>query len=145
MRWLTSLLILFAVHSQAQVANKVVWLTTAATSEAQTLAARESSKGAVFQIYFVDHTNQILTHFEESVPKEIKDRSVRERDEYIQRHIAPKIKPYFPELMRSEVGLSLAKLYRIERIPAVIVNDKYVYYGLSVDHALRLFKERVEK
>lgn len=141
MRWLTLLLILLTANCQAKVVNKVVWLTTTATTQAQTLAAQQSAKGAVFHMYFVDHTKKILTHFEESVPKEIKDRSNRERNAYIQQHVAPRIKPFFPELMRSELGLSLAKLYRIERIPAVVINDKYVYYGLSVEHSLRLFKE----
>ncbi|MGR5296823.1 DUF1525 domain-containing protein [Vibrio mediterranei] len=142
MRLIIPLLILLSANIQAKTINKVVWFTTTVTNQSQELAAKESSKGAVFQLYYVDNTKKILTHFEELVPKELTDRNNRERDAYIQRHIAPKIKPYLPELMRSELGLSLAKLYRIERIPAVVINDKYVFYGLEVEDALRLFKSK---
>ncbi len=43
-------------------------------------------------------------------------------------------------------GVVLAWLHDIERLPAVMINDKYILYGITnIDQAIHIYKERVSE
>lgn len=119
--------------------HKVVWLTTQSTPTIALTHAKEAAKDVNFYYFVVDEGRNILSHFENQFPEHMANRPENEKLDYLERHITPKIRAYAPELMRSEVGLSLVKLYRIERLPAVVINDKYITYGLSVSDSMDIY------
>ena len=126
--------------------TKVVWLTTTTTNDGEVAQAIKASKGAQFDVFYVDYSQKILEHFENSFPSSMLNKPESERNEYVKKNITPRLKAYTPEMMRSEMGIGLAKLYQLKRIPAVVINDKYITYGLSVDESIALYlKTREDK
>lgn len=142
MRALFTILVLLSVsNAQAsnRMINKIVWLTTSSQMATDLDQSQRDAAGKNFHYYAIDEGNSILRHFESEFPSKLNQESESIKNAYLQKHIAPRLKAYAPELMRSEMGASLAKLYKIERIPAVIINDQYITYGLSVGHSIQVF------
>lgn len=142
MRTLWTLLLVFSIphaHANERVINKIVWLTTSNQIASDLAKSQRDAAGKPFHFYAIDEGLSILKHFESEFPSDLNHEPESVKNAYLHKHIAPKLKAYAPELMRSEMGASLAKLYRVERIPAVVINDQYVTYGLSVGQSIQAF------
>lgn len=126
----------------AKSISKIVWLTTTEVSQSEIQNAKQAAGGSSFNIFKIDESEKIRSHFESLFPQELLQRTDNEKNAYLEKHIIPKLKAYTPEMMRAEVGVTLAKMYRIERIPAVVINDKYVTYGLSVGESINAFNNQ---
>lgn len=122
-----------------RVINKIVWLGTTSQIEFGVDEALIAAANIPLHYFSIDEGSNILRHFERSFPARLYNASEDTKNAYLQKNLAPKLKAYAPELMRSQLGVSLAKLYRIERIPAVIINDKYITYGLNVSESIAAF------
>lgn len=121
--------------------RKVVWLTTTSNVTKSDLEAARSAVGrSEFQYFKLDETKKILTYFENQFPKELLNRSDKEKNDYLAKNIHPRIKAYAADMMRSDMGVVLAKMYRLDRLPAVVINDKYITYGVSVEDSISAFK-----
>ncbi|QFT13413.1 DUF1525 domain-containing protein [Vibrio sp. THAF190c] len=129
----------FSENSIAKPIEKVVWLTTTQVTSEQVQKAQKAASNTNFNYFKVDESEKLRAYFEGQFPKKLNDRPEVEKDAYLNKHIIPRIKAYAPEMMRSEIGITMAKMYRIERIPAVIINDKYVTYGLSVKDSIDMY------
>nr|PMH64426.1 hypothetical protein BCU62_15335 [Enterovibrio norvegicus] len=125
--------------AETRTLSKVVWISTSADIQHQLAKVTNSLGKAQLHIFSVDESKRILEHFEAQFPEEINSATEIERMAYLNEHITPRLKSYAPELMRSEMGISLAKFYDLERIPAVIINDRYVTYGISVSESILAF------
>lgn len=130
----------FSHAALAKTPHKVIWFTTATVSQAEITEAKSAAGKAAFYYFKVDESNKIQTYFEQSFPKSLLSASQKEKEDYLVKNINPRIKSYMPEMMRSEMGASLAKMFRLTRIPAVVIDDKYVTYGLTVSESLKVFK-----
>ncbi|EGR4213406.1 DUF1525 domain-containing protein [Vibrio metoecus] len=132
------LLSLVAFHIQAQDMSivKVVLLTTFEESLEKIEDSRDHAITDNFHMFILDESSIVLEHFEKSFPNEFNNYPIHEKENILFQNIVPHLLAYIPEIMKSEMGISLAKLYRIERLPAVIINDRYVTYGLSVQDSV---------
>lgn len=133
-------LTLLASPAWAVTPEKIVWLTTSQQIKTDLPSARRAAKGASFHYFALDESNAIMTHFEEQFPKKMIGEPSDVKNAYLKEHIAPKLKAYSVDIMRSEMGASLAKLYRVDKIPAVVINDKYVTYGMSVKASIEALR-----
>ncbi|MFC5079626.1 hypothetical protein VTH8203_00853 [Vibrio thalassae] len=134
------LLIPIPLHSAPMLSwpDKIILLTTT-DNKASIGEEKRAAKGAAFDYYFVDHSKKILSGFEQAFPKKLIKEPEEVRNQYIAKHFAPQLKAYTPEIMRSEMGIGLVKLFQIKRVPAVIINDKYITYGLSVEQSVNRY------
>lgn len=130
---------------EAKPINKVVWLTTASITQPEIANARRASGGSEFHYFKLDESEKIRAHFEGMFPKSLRNKTESEKNAYLSNYIVPRLKAYTPEMMRSEMGVTLAKMYRITRIPAVVINDKYITYGLSVKDSIKAFNEKLKQ
>lgn len=123
--------------------TKVVWLTTTSNVTSRALNdARAAAGRSEFQYFKLDETKKILTYFENQFPQELLSRSDKEKNDYLIKNIHPRIKAYAADMMRSDMGVVLAKMYRLDRLPAVVINDKYITYGATVEESIKAFNAR---
>lgn len=125
--------------AERRVVSKVILLTTTSISESEVAKEKKAAGKSQFSYFKLDESQKIQSYFQSAFPRELLDKSEKVKMAYLGKHITPKIKAYAPDIMRSEMGLVLAKMYRIERIPAVIINDKFITYGLSVEDSMKSF------
>lgn len=135
------LICLISRHLNAEEIRKVIVLASADQMPAQLQQARELDKAISFHAFTIDEGYKILSHFERSFPQALLKESEQVKEEYLQKNIVPYVKSYAPEIMRGEFSLSLTKLFKVDRVPAVIINDKYVTYGLTIQKAIGKVKE----
>jgi hypothetical protein len=130
----------FSAATLAEKVEKVIWLTTSQmVNESSIGEAKRAAGGSQFQYFLLDESKNIRTYFESQFPKSMLNEPVEVKNAYLKKHIFPRISSYAPELMRSEMGIALSRMYRIDRLPAVIINDQYVSYGLTVSEAMTAF------
>lgn len=142
MKWLSLIVLCFAAFTaQSEPIHKIVWLTTSAVTQQQIKNAQAASNTATLHYFKVDEEQRILNHFQSIFPKELNTESEQVKNTYLNEHITPHVKTYMPEIMRSKMGVSLAKFYKIKRIPAVVINDEYVTYGLTVAESIAQFNK----
>ncbi|WP_428775703.1 DUF1525 domain-containing protein [Vibrio sp.] len=125
--------------------NKVVWLTTTQAMSSGLDNARKEAGAASFHPFAVDQSKLILTHFQSTFPAKLNKEPESVKMAYLQKNVTPYLKAYSPELLRSQLGISLAKLYQVTRIPAVVINDHYIAYGVSVKEAIDAFNQATAK
>lgn len=126
----------------AKQINKIVWLTTTSITQSEIEEAKQAAGRFNFHYFKIDESEKIRAYFESLFPRELLEHSDSEKNAYLAKNITPRIKAYAPEMMRAEMGITLAKMYRIERIPAVVINDKFVTYGVSVSDSVKAFNAR---
>lgn len=128
----------------AKTPHKVIWFTTSTASQTEITKAKQAVGRAEFYYFKVDESNKIRTYFENSFPKSLLSASQKEKDAYLEKYVNPRIKSYMPEMMRSEMGASLAKMFRLTHIPAVVIDDAYVTYGMNVSESIKAFEETAQ-
>lgn len=138
---LALIMLLVSQTALAEPINKVIWLTTSDISQAEVDGSLRAVGQVPFSYFKVDEGEKIVKYWESQFPADMNSKSEAEKNLYLNQYITPHIKTYMPEIMRSKMGQSLAKFFKIKRIPAVIINDKYVTYGLTVERSIYEFRK----
>lgn len=108
-------------------------------------AQRRLGPNVPLDIYNVDEGAKLMQSWSDSFPKEILKADQQTIDQYVKENIAPLMRENTDILMRSKLGVSIAKMYGVERIPAIVFDGQYLVYGLQMGEAIKkyqFFKDR---
>lgn len=134
-------------YAETVTIHKVILLTKRTEPANHIMLAQTTTDkiGAYFDSFIIDDAKYIQDVIEKSIPSDLKNKSQTDIEAYMQSTVLPKFNAQMGPLMKSKFGLGMAKLYHVDRIPAIVINDKYVYYGDNVSKAIKLISKRETK
>lgn len=124
----------------------VMFVSVGQEKEMTKYAKRNIGQNVPLDIYVVDEGAKIMKSYSDSMPKDVLKQTPQEIDAYIKANIAPKMKNDTSVLMESKLGLSIASMYGVKKVPAVIFDGQYIVYGLKMNEAIKKYqihKDRV--
>lgn len=91
--------------------------------------------GYVLKVYRVDAMAQLEQQLNAGLPKNEADAMA-----YMRQHEAEIRRRYKDQITNAASGMTLAVQYRLDRLPAIVINRAKVIYGVAdVDRAIELF------
>jgi integrating conjugative element protein (TIGR03757 family) len=124
--WGLVMAFLLNVEAHAEEIRDVVVFTTSAF-------AMVDVNARVTRLYRLDAPDQALAEFANGLPKEMS----AAKSEVIRRLNEPEWQHRFKHIQHAFEGVSEAWMHNITKLPAIVVNDRYVIYGVvDVDRAL---------
>lgn len=105
-------------------------------NSAMPIRAGQAAQRTQLQIYRVDDIHLIEEEINVGVPA-----SEAAAMAHLQRQAAAIRKRYQARIQQAAAGMSRAVAYRLSRIPAVVINQKFVLYGITdIDAAADIFQ-----
>lgn len=88
------------------------------------------------QIYRLDGMQRIDTQLNQGLPK-----SQEAALAYMRQNYAAIKRKYEPQILEAAQGLQLAQRYKIDRLPAIVINQRSVVFGVAdVDQAIATYQ-----
>lgn len=141
------LLGLVAPFSQGIAAPQDFWpqkaamfYTTEQSGQFTRYAKRYIGENTPLRMFNIDEGVKFMQSLSNEVPKEVLKLPKDEIDAYIAQNIAPKMKENTYQLMQSKLGLSFAKMYGVEKVPAIVFDGHYIVYGLPMNEAIKKYQ-----
>ncbi|WP_162846528.1 TIGR03757 family integrating conjugative element protein [Corticibacter populi] len=107
-------------------------------NSAMPIRAGQAAQRTQLQIFRVDDVQLIEEEINVGVPA-----SEAAAMAHLQRQEAAIRRKYQARIQQASTGMSRAIAYRLSRIPAVVINQKFVLYGITdIDAAADLFQQR---
>ena len=92
----------------------------------------QQSSHYLLKVYRLDGLQRIDTQINQNLPK-TRDAALS----YMRQNYAAIRRKYEPQILESAQGLQLAQRYKIDRLPAIVINQRSVVFGLAdVDQAI---------
>ncbi|WP_199438344.1 DUF1525 domain-containing protein [Vibrio owensii] len=98
-----------------------------------------------FVVYDLAKERAFLAELESSVPDSVVRKGEDAVHAYIEREIKPLVEKNVDVIAESKIGQGLARMYRLDRVPAVVIDSRYVTYGVGVVESVRLFQRASDR
>ncbi|MGR5448570.1 DUF1525 domain-containing protein [Vibrio sp. PNB22_3_1] len=92
------------------------------------------------EFYKIDENDKFLRSLESSIPKVVLDKGEAAIDAYAREFFVPKLKANIETISLSKVGLAIARTYKLQNVPAVVFDGKYITYGLSPRESVKHYQ-----
>ncbi len=142
-----SLMMVIAVLSGSAVAapqdywpKTVQYFTDGTQSPRELRVAERLMRDTDYRVYDVTFAAGYLKSLEDMVPEKVWKQGNEVTEAFIRANVLPDVKKNAEKIAESKVGLSLMKVYGLERLPAVVIDGKYTTYGLSVSDSVKQFQ-----
>ncbi|EGQ9284428.1 DUF1525 domain-containing protein [Vibrio parahaemolyticus] len=112
--------------------NKVEYFVAGAVPDKEMRILKRILKDTSFVVYDLSAERRVLSDLESSVPASVVAKGETKVHQYIESHIAPQIEARVHEIASAKVGQGLSKMYKLEYLPAVVIDSEFVTYGLGV-------------
>lgn len=134
-----------ATHANAasfiEPKNVKVFTTLEAADEIVDVQKKELTNTNI-DVYFVDRRQDIMGSINSHIPiDDFIEMSEDERYEWgleYTKQVAPK---KTLKIMKSTLGVSYMRMFNIDRVPAILIDDYYLTYGLSLSDSLTQYKK----
>lgn len=133
MRALLTLATLLALLAQPAAGAEPAPITSVEVfANAAMVIAPPSDSRLAYSVYRIDGINQVEQLMAQDMPT-----GEEEAKAYFNKNYATMMKRFKPLIRNAAEGLNLALRYQLDRIPAVVINQKAVVFGVaSVDQAI---------
>lgn len=97
-------------------------------------------------VFFVDRKQDIMNSLNSHIPAEkFKEWDEDERYAWAQKYIGEIAPKKTFKIMKSSLGVSYMQLFKINRVPAVLMDDYFLTYGLTVDQSIEKYNKQKER
>lgn len=131
-----------ACVTQAQIASGPAVTTVEVFANSATLVKPPFRQpGYVLKVYRLDAMAQLEHQLSAGLPQ-----SEADAMNYMRQHEAEIRRRYKDQITNAATGMSLAVRYRLDRLPAVVINRAKVVYGIAdVDRAVELYAAALQR
>ncbi|USD58513.1 DUF1525 domain-containing protein [Vibrio sp. SCSIO 43155] len=97
------------------------------------------------EVFVVDHNQKLVDKLNADLPlEELKGMSEQQMVRYVSAFSKPFAERNNMLMMHSATGYSLANLLGVDKVPAIVINDNFVLYGLSISDAIKRYEALVK-
>lgn len=87
--------------------------------------------------FFVDENERLVKEINGSIPmQKLKGMSESQRKEWLIENAVPQVERSIIPIMRSKAGVSFMRMYEMTKLPAILIDNYYVSYGVPVSEAI---------
>ncbi len=87
--------------------------------------------------FIVDDNDNILNRINGKFPIEkFRKMTDKERTEWAKKYAVPEVVENIIPIMQSKAGVSLMRMHEIEKLPAVMIDNYYVFYGIPLNDSI---------
>ncbi|MGR5347494.1 DUF1525 domain-containing protein [Vibrio mediterranei] len=120
--------------------DRVQYFISEEVSQRDIRIAQRFVRNAEFSIYDLSGVDKVNQDLQNSVPKRVVEQGEKATEAYIKEYVVPMASERVNEVLESKVGIAMAKVYGVERLPAVVLDGKYITYGLSVSDSVKAYQ-----
>ncbi|MEZ8987885.1 DUF1525 domain-containing protein [Vibrio breoganii] len=120
--------------------ERVIYFVSDSTSEREIRSGRHAARGAEFDVLRLDAGMARVAELERSIPESVVLAGDEAVYQFAKENIVPELLQIAPDIMESQHSTALARIYGVERLPAVVIDGEFVAYGVSVSKAIRDFQ-----
>ncbi|MBD0788040.1 DUF1525 domain-containing protein [Vibrio sp. Y2-5] len=145
MKMIPSLLILLSflvptIASAQDYPKDIKVFTQLAKADEIVDVAKKDLPGVNIEVFFVDRYEDIMNSINSNLPlDELKPMSEEQRLEWAKVHMKELAQAKTLKNMKSKLGVSYTRLFDIQKVPAVLMDNYYLTYGMSVSESIDQF------
>lgn len=107
--------------------------------------ARHDLPGVDIEVFFVDRYQDIMDSINSKLPfEQLKSMTEDERLAWAKENIHETAELKTLRNMKSKLGVAYTRLFDIQRVPAVLLDDYYLTYGMTISESISAYTRTVD-